>query len=429
MFKLLIILAILLRLALMPISAHSDLFFINMFPNVLLTEKVFDIATFVQKNFESRNYTYYSPLTYYTFGFFQWLYHFVSPSFSSWMSQLYALEQNGFDGQAAGFIKATQNPHIFKDLFLAKIPYLLFDAASVYMLFKFVKEKFIKKSVILLWLFNPINLYGTYLMGQFDIIPTFFVIAGFYYLRKNLTIGLLLLGIAAAYKNFAILFIVPVAIIFGDTWMKRLKLFLIGVSPYSLLLVPTIISSYQQALYMILPKTYLYYRKPLEDWPLYSQSIKYILLVSSYLVVLSMSFLLKIKDKWFFAVTASLVSILLVFALAPRISFHYLLWATPLIFLWSKKTKLATTIIVIQSINLASYKLLANHLQLGLFAPLNPSYFASLPTLNSIIDRVIPYGLISLTGYFIFLLLNLFLISRILVNLLFKSQIVRPNSR
>src|SRR3990167_2507040 len=101
MFKLLVIIAFLIRLALMPVSAHSDLFFINIFPNLLISEKVFDIASHVQENFKERNFTYYSPLTYYTFGFFQWLYHFISPSFSNWMSQLYALEYNGFEGQAA----------------------------------------------------------------------------------------------------------------------------------------------------------------------------------------------------------------------------------------------------------------------------------------------------------------------------------------
>ena len=39
---------------------------------------------------------------------------------------------------------------IYKDLFLAKTPYLLFDIASVFVLFKFVKDKFLRKTAILL---------------------------------------------------------------------------------------------------------------------------------------------------------------------------------------------------------------------------------------------------------------------------------------
>ncbi len=423
MFKQFVFLAILIRLIIMPISAHSDLFFINIFPNLLVSKGVFDIPTYVQDNFASRNYTYYSPLTYYTFALSQVVYSSISGSFSNWMSQLYNLELNGFQGQATDFIRTTNNPHIFRDIFLAKTPYLIFDIATVLILLRFIKERILKKTVILLWLFNPVNLYATYLMGQFDIIPTFFILIGFYCLRKKLIAGLLLLGIAAAYKNFALLFIIPTAIIYGDTWTKRLRLIFIGLTPYMLFLLPTIISNFQQTVYLVIPKVYLHYRKPLEDWALYSQIIKYFLLLASYLFILLLSFYLKIKDKWTFAVSASFASILLVFALAPRISFHYLLWATPLIFLWSKKTKLAAIIIFIQAVNLASYKLLANHLQLGLFAPLNPDYFSKLPTVNSLVDRIFPYYIVSSIGFFIFLFFNLYLVIKILIYLSFRSEV------
>lgn len=422
MFKFLIILAILIRVFLMPITAHSDLFFINMFPNLFITDSVVDIQTYVEKNFGSRNYTYYSPMTYYIFVFFQVFYHPFSESFSSWMSQLYNLELRGFQGQAADFIKSTFNPHIYKDLFLAKTPYLLFDFASAFILFKLFKDKFIKKAAILLWLFNPVNLYATYIIGQFDIIPTFFILSGFYSLRKNLTLALLLLGIAAALKNFALIFIVPIAIIYGDSTLKRLKILAIGVAPYLLFFVPAFIHNYQQALYILLPKVYLHYRKPLEGWPLFSQTIKYIILSVSYLMILLLSHKIKIKNKWLFSVSLCLVAILLIYAIAPRVSFHYLLWVTPLIILTVKNIKLATFIILTQAISFASYKLLANHLQLGLFSPLNPSFFSSLPTINEMIDKYFPYRVISTLGFLIFFFTNLYLSIKILVVLLFQAK-------
>jgi|SRR3989344_200963 len=423
MFKLLVIIAFLIRLALMPISAHSDLFFINIFPNLIISEKIFDITTHVQENFKERNYTYYSPITYYTFGFFQWIYQFASQSFSSWMTQLYALEYNGFEGQAADFIKAAKNPHIYKDLFLAKTPYLIFDFASIAILFQFAKKKLIDKSIILLWLFNPIDLYGSYLMGQFDIIPTFFVLLAFYFLRKNLTLGILLLGISAAYKNFAFLFLIPTAFIYGETWLKRLKLLIIGTIPYILFLIPTLISDFHQVFYQLIPKAYIHYRKPVEGWALYSQTFKYLFLSISYASILVLSVALKIKDKWKLSVCISLSAILLVYALAPRISFHYLLWEIPLLILWAKKTKIITTIVLIQTASLASYKLLANHLQFGLFAPINPEYFSKLPTINHLIDQILPYGILSGLGFFIFLITNIILIISILGHLIFQMPV------
>lgn len=423
MFKFLVVLAVLIRLILMPIAAHSDLFFINMFPNLVKTSGVFDITGHIQENFGMRNYTYYSPVVYFTFAAFQFTYNIASNTFFPWMSQLYNLELNAFEGQAADFIRSSYNPHIYKDLFLAKLPYLIFDVASIFILIKLVKEKFFKKAIVLLWLFNPVNLYSTYLMGQFDIIPVFFTLLGFLSLKKNPKLCLLLLGIAAAFKNYAFIFILPVSIIYGKNWSARLKLLAIGVAPYLITLVPTAISNLEQAIFQILPKVYLHYRKPLEGWALYSQIIKYLILLFSYIFILAIAWTLKVKNKWRFATAISLISILLVYAIAPRISFHYLMWGVPLVILWFKDVRIASYIIAAQAIGLASYKLLANHLQLGLFSPLNPDYFSRLPTLNSIIDKYLPYSIISAVGFFFFMILNLVLIVKILNNLLFKSQI------
>lgn len=425
MFSLFLILAFAIRLLLMPISAHSDLLFINMFPNLLLTDDIVDIASHMEENFGSRNYTYYSPIVYFTFAASQSIYSLVSNTFSFWMSQLYNLELHTFVGQAADFIKATNNPQIYKDLFLTKTPYLMFDIASLFILLKLIKEKIFKKTVILLWLFNPVSLYSTYLIGQFDIIPVFFTFTGFYFLKKNLPLGLLSLGIAASFKNYAFIFILPIAIIYGETWSGRLKLLGIGLAPYLIFFIPTIMVNFQQSIYQIIPKVYLHYRKPLEGWALYSQIIKYIVLLASYILILILSWALKVKDRWRFSIAISLSAMLLVFAIAPRISFHYLMWAVPLLLLWFKNVKFASYIIIAQAFGLASYKLLANHLQLGLFSPLNPNYFSQLPTINSEIEKYLPYSIISGLGFFFFIIINIFTLAIIINQLIFRSTVAR----
>ena len=353
MFKFAVLLAIVFRLILMPTSAHSDLFFINMFPNLFLTQGVINIGSHMQSEFGSRNYTYYSQMTYSTFALFQLLYTISSETFSPWMTSLYNLEKEQFAGQATGFITATSNHQILRDLFLAKMPYLLFDLASVFVLWKFVKKKMIRKTVIILWLFNPVSLYASYMMGQFDIIPVFFTLTGFYFLNKSPKAAFLIFGVAAAFKIYALLFMLPVAIIYGATPLQRLKLITFGLIPLFIFSVPTIVDNLYAAIYQIIPKVYLGSPEALEGWPLYSQIIKYFLLVSAYLLALVFSYKLRVKNLWFFALSVSLISILLILAIAPRISFHYLLWPMPLVLLWFKDTKVAGFILIVQGLSLA----------------------------------------------------------------------------
>lgn len=410
-----ILLAFLIRIILMPISAHSDLFFINYYPNRLVESG--------QIAMTEKNVSYYPPLTFYTFAFFQYFYRYFSDTFSGWMDNLYQLSVSDFKGQAADYIREVPNPNLLRDIFLAKFPYLIFDLAAVIILLKFIQRKILSKFVVLIWLFNPVSIYVAYMMGQFDLIPAFFVLLGFLMLRKHINWAFFIIGIAAAYKNYAFLFILPTALIYGKTWQERLRLLVFSLLPYLIFLIPTLVTNAKETIFALIPKVYLHYRKPLEGWPLYSQIVKYIILATSYVITLIIAGTSRFKDKWHFCLGISLISILLVLAIAPRISFHYLLWSTPLIILWYKKVKIVALIVIIQAITLASYKLLANHLQAGLFAPLNPDYFSNLPTINSFIDQIIPYGIISSLGFFIFFFFNLYLAVKILSDLIFRSEI------
>jgi len=422
MFKVLLLFAVVIRILLMPISVHPDLFFINTFPNLLLSDKIFNIALYFDQNLPDKEYTYYLPLTYYFFAAFQFINGLLSNTYSPWMHDLLEHLVTGKSAYPVDFIKSAPNPHLFKDIFLAKVPYLIFDIAVVIVFFKSVKNLKVAKTMILIWLFNPVLIYGVYIMGQFEIIPSFFILLGFILMRKNLQLGIISLGIAAAFKSYAILLIIPVALIYGHSFIDRLKLLILGSLPYIIFLIPTLFSSADQVIYSFLPKVYLHYRKPIEGWSLYSQTVKYTFLSLSLLLIYFLAYFLKIKDKYKLTLGLGLTSFLLVYALAPRISFHYLLWEVPLIVLFFKNSKTIVTLIVVQAISLASYKLLANHLQAGLFAPLNPNLFSSIPPFNDLVNQFIPYRIISSTGFFVFLFVNLYYSAKILGQLIFQKE-------
>ncbi len=416
-----LVVSFLLKLAFMPISVHSDIFAIESFPPLLLKEHVIDIFSYMDK----KNLSYfYPPLTYYSFAFFEFVIHFFSDTFLAWMNGLRIADLNGLKGQAVDYIRAVPNPNMLKDLFLAKTPFLLFDIASIIVLLKFAKAKMIKSKSIILWVVNPVIIYTTYLFGQFDIIVLFFILLGFFLIRRNTKLGMLSLGIAAAFKSYPFIIVLPTAIIFGANFKQRLKLIAVAALPFIISILPVLINNPQLLIFTFFPKNLFHYKGALEGWQKYSQLVKYGLLSLSYVLILVLSAFLKLKDKLKTSTGISLVVVLLALTLAGRTHFHYLIWEMPLLILWFRNNlKFLTIVILIQTISFASYKILASQLQLGLFAPLNPDYFGSLPTFNSQVNQIIPYRFISTLGFIVFTFVNIYLILKILTFLLFRAEV------
>lgn len=68
-----------------------------------------------------------------------------------------------------------QHPHIFRYLFFFKLPYLLFDLGVAALVWRFIDNPQAKRIALLLWLFNPLTLYATYIFGRFEVIAIFFL--------------------------------------------------------------------------------------------------------------------------------------------------------------------------------------------------------------------------------------------------------------
>jgi len=127
-------------------------------------------------------------------------------------------------------------------LLLLKLPYFVFDIATAYLLMSFFTDKKKKIWTFGLWMFNPVNLYATYMLGQFDIIPTFLVIAALFLALKNkLVPSAILLGLGAAFKIFPLLFIIPLALV-KNTWWGRLKIIIAAGATYLIAAFPFIFS-------------------------------------------------------------------------------------------------------------------------------------------------------------------------------------------
>lgn len=128
---------------------------------------------------------------------------------------------------------------IFNSLGFLKLPYLIFDIGISILLFKLVDPKR-STAAFVLWLFNPVSIYATYMMGQFDIIPTFFSILSIYLAFKNrLNWSALSLGVGIAFKLYPVFLIFPL-ILLAKGFRDRIKLVMLILLPYFISVFPYI---------------------------------------------------------------------------------------------------------------------------------------------------------------------------------------------
>ena len=120
---------------------------------------------------------------------------------------------------------------------LLKLSYLIFDIFLGFLLLKLIDPR--KAAIAFgLWIFNPISLYATYMMGQFDIIPTFFTVVSLYLATKNkLKLAALALGFGVAFKLYPIFLCLPL-IILGKTFWEKMRLGILTILPYILSIIP-----------------------------------------------------------------------------------------------------------------------------------------------------------------------------------------------
>lgn len=251
---------VVLRLVLIPITAHPDLWSLFISQNLFVFKKVLNIYDYlgflfsgnpIAKNYGVNFFT-YPPLTYFLFGFFALVFKpFLSLKNFEWIVENY--------------------PHIYGNLktiitiFIFKIPYLIFDLGIAFLLSDLFSDFRKKRLVFIIWLFNPLSLYTSFMMGQFDVIPLFFVVLALWLIwKRNQNIfGAVCLGIGGAFKMYPLL-LLSFVVWLGKDLKEKIKLGIFGLLPYFLTILPFLPSPVfrqvclfspqsQKILHMILP--------------------------------------------------------------------------------------------------------------------------------------------------------------------------------
>lgn len=231
------LLGLLIRLLVMPFTGHWDIRGINFavynLPFKGITN-VYEVAASgpidyaVNVNF-GRDYFIYPPLTYFTLGgIMTALKPFYGGEFVSWI-----------EGYGNDLLSVITHPHVWRYLFLMKIPYLLFDFLALIFLLRFFSKEREQRLALKYWWLNPIVIYLPYVWGQFDIIPTALMLVGVWLGTKNKPYTCaLLFGLAASFKNYPLILLPFIAIIFGKNIWHMIKLMIVGILPFVLTTMP-----------------------------------------------------------------------------------------------------------------------------------------------------------------------------------------------
>ncbi len=406
------LIGLLIRLAIMPFSFHGhDIFFINHPAFEFIEKGAWNPYLYLSENFASTaDISYYPPFLFLIMAAFLFLQKFLLANLSGLFS-LYEFCNFTWEGNTINFADMFLKYQLFRTLFVFKVPYLLFDFLTGWLLFKLLKGFDKNKALLayIIWMFNPFVLHSCYALGQIDIITTFFIVACIYFIllkKRYLAMGVLSLGVLT--KIFPVL-LVPFAILLtADKFKDRAKLLLIFFIPLILLIAP---------FYIPAPKAFV-------DSVLFSPGgipeIRRNLFLIGYSCLLILCFFKRKDEKTNearvdFLIAASTIVFLIFFSFYI-VTIRYFVMVTPLLIYLGAKNKKLWPYLAIFTVSLFMLRTAGNSQQWGLFAALHPEFFTSLPILDSYLNLLINVKLIHQFMYRLFFASSLVMALHILIN-------------
>lgn len=369
---------LLLRLLLMPFSAHSDLMYAYWDAHQITYHLQFT--------------TQLQTLLQYLHAGYLWLISFLLPPAEAlWLHQAQDPFLNPFLStrvvSTQGWFDFISQPQIFRTLFLLKTPYLLFDAACAYGLYRLGSSKQKSEWLVRFWWLNPIIIFAVYVFGRHEVIGLFFVILSLYLLRREKHgLAFLSLGLAIAIRYYALLLLPIFVLSLDSTWKRHVWHSLFGLAPWfvvNLLTWALAGSTEAQSLISIPHDHYLLaMRLPIATWDnLYIFPFLYLLLLLHRLYNRQYGF--RSLQQY------SLIALLILFATSyTGQSPQYWTWFVPFLALEAADNRQLLPLHVAQIACLIIYAFLGGRSTGGyLFAPFAPDFFWSLPSAVELIRR------------------------------------------
>lgn len=374
------------RLVLMPITMTSiDMVFINYFPMLCAKNGICDPYGYIASDFPRFVWTYYGPFLFMLMSGVHFIFiKLFNPigliKMLELSSTMMFVEPFGIK-EFIPYMQAYHSFGLFRNLFLMKLPYLVFDFLTAALLLKMSALSRNALTAYKLWMLNIVVMHSQYMVGQCGIFIAFFVaLSVFAALKKRPYLAVACLVAGGGVKLFPYVLIFPACLLLGDHWKKRFSLLFSALGLFILLYLPFYLSSGGAIL------------GTLKDCRYYPGITQWILVPVAMIGYIFISFnaLKDSKDAaphkkviFYFLLTG-----LLVYAAMP-ISFRYFVYITPLLALLLPGRKGLSALVLLIILMLAFLRLADRALQMGLFIPLGLEYFVSFPTLQEIVGRFV----------------------------------------
>ena len=368
----------------MPFTMHGqDLVFLNYFPMKFVTEGIWDPYGFISVNFAHFRSTYYGPVLFFVMSAANFIIiKCFNPASLVTMLELSSsmMEKHS---STIDYVQKFSNLDLFKNLFLMKSTYLVFDLLIGGILLKLAISQKAALDTYKIWMLNIIVLHDAYMTGGANLITAFFMIAALYTaVKKRPYFSVILLGLGGATKLFPYILILPVCLLLGDNWKTRFSLmFMAGIAailPY----VPFYFSSGGSVSGFFISSRVVTYHG-MTHW----------VIIGTFMALYSFVSINALKDStkpypekkalYYF-----LALILIGFMTFPA-KVRYFVFITPFLALFTPRHKRFGIFILSVVLMVIFSSLTRRDLQMGLFAPLDPAYFSSLPTIHEILGRFV----------------------------------------
>ncbi len=409
-----LLICFLLRLAVIPFTFHGDLSFLYRAPHYVLHGE-WDVYGMVAK---TPGKSFYPPLTVIYFVCVQFFFQYFIPGYEVFTHSL--ANQN----PAVGVIEVKQlmeSQYVFTSLFFMKLPYLIFDFLLIKIFLKMLPDKRKKKYFIVFWAVNPVVIYGTYMVGQFDLIPAFLVVLAYYYsLQQGKEhFACLSLSIGFLFKIFPIVFLPIVLLVSSRSIKDFIRLFLYGT-------VPAVFFYF--LFYLVSGKaTFLLFDVFSYNFSLATDQSIFVLRACQAIVCALVGYhIIFLSQRKFNNILLSQYFLLVYFSCfwgLPIASTHYFIWLTPFLIFYtinnSKWNKAYYFLLIV--IFLCGLKSRASCF--GIFAPINSEFFLSIPSLKDITGFLFQQNVYDQTLRIIYDLVTGIWTVAILKHLYFKREI------
>ncbi|KKT58470.1 MAG: hypothetical protein UX91_C0006G0008 [Candidatus Amesbacteria bacterium GW2011_GWB1_47_19] len=226
-----LILGLSLRLVLMPVTLHPDFRAVNFAADIIVHKgQILDFYNYLSRQprtdplvkLYGDGLFIYPPLAYLTHALFNF---FLSPLYP----------HSAFNTLISDIGQLRSDPGLPFLLLLLKLPYLLADILCLLLIYRLLPDK-LKISGSLLWIFNPVNIYVSYMIGQFDIFIALFLLLAVYLSKRKSLLAAVCIGLAAGFKPLPLFFL---PLLPGP----KLKNIIVGLLTYLVIIIPYLASS------------------------------------------------------------------------------------------------------------------------------------------------------------------------------------------